>query len=109
MPKPTSTGLKTIGPNAKFQGDSYYLKWVGSPMNLLRLIEQIIPQETNMNEQKLILDQPDMVTNQGKVEHVICQKPKVQPINDASIPNPNATENVLLTEDPMEGLTIIRG
>lgn len=108
LPKPTATGIKTVGPRARFQGDSYYLKWVGSPMNLLKLIEQIIPKETPMNEQKLILDQPDMITNQGKVEHVVTQ-PKLQPINDAANPNASTPENVLLNEDPMEGLTIIRG
>ena len=62
-----------------------------------------------MNEQKLILDQPDLVTNQGKVEHVVAPNPKLQPINDAVNPNGSKAQDVLLTEDPVEGLTIIRG
>jgi hypothetical protein len=108
LPKPTNSGLKMIGPRGRFQGDSYYLKWVGNPMNMLKLIEQIIPQEKIMNEQKLILDQPDTVTNLGKVEHVVAKTPVLQPIND-SVNSNGQTPDVLLTEDPVEGLTIIRG
>ena len=46
LPKATVGGLKTVGPRKRFQGDSYFLKWVGSPMNLLRLIEEIVPKMT---------------------------------------------------------------
>jgi hypothetical protein len=119
LPKATSSGLRMIGPRKRFQGDSYFLSWVGSPMNLLRLIEEITPKktteqiaheinkETPMNEQKLILDQPDTVTTKGKVEHIVTNQQPVQQLNDASAPK--HTPDVLLTENPLDGVAIIKG
>ena len=113
LPKPTSTGTRTIGPRKRFQGDSYYLTWVGSPMNLLRFIEEIVPKdnplktlnesETNkMNDNKLILDQPEIVTSQGQVEHVVVNE---SPDQDSS----EKKTEILLNESPIEGLEIILG
>lgn len=113
LPKPTSTGTRTIGPRKRFQGDSYYLNWVGSPMNLLRFIEEIVPKdnplktlnesETNkMNDNKLILDQPEIVTSQGQVEHVVVNE---SPDQDSS----EKKTEILLNESPIEGLEIILG
>jgi len=113
LPKPTSTGTRTIGPRKRFQGDSYYLTWVGSPMNLLRFIEEIVPKdnplktlnesETNkMNDNKLILDQPETVTSQGQVEHVVVNE---SPDQDSS----EKKTEILLNESPIEGLEIILG
>ena len=115
LPKPTLSGTRTIGPRKRFQGDSYYMKWVGSPMNLLRLIEEIAPQNTvnekkenNMNENKLILDQPDTVTSKGKVEHVVDENTPVQNINDNNDVDAKKAD-VLLNESPIDGLEIILG
>ena len=105
LPKPTSTGTRTIGPRKRFQGDSYYLTWVGSPMNLLRFIEEIVPKdnplktlnesETNkMNDNKLILDQPEIVTSQGQVEHVVVNE---SPDQDSS----EKKTEILLNESPI--------
>ena len=113
LPKPTSTGTRTIGPRKRFQGDSYYLTWVGSPMNLLRFIEEIVPKdnplktlnesETNkMSDNKLILDQPEIVTSQGQVEHVVVNE---SPDQDSS----EKKTEILLNESPIEGLEIILG
>ena len=113
LPKPTSTGTRSIGPRKRFQGDSYYLTWVGSPMNLLRFIEEIVPKdnplktlnesETNkMNDNKLILDQPEIVTSQGQVEHVVVNE---SPDQDSS----EKKTEILLNESPIEGLEIILG
>lgn len=115
LPKPTISGSRTIGPRKRFQGDSYYMKWVGSPMNLLRLIEEVVPQtktlnenkENSMNEKKLILDQPDTVTSKGKVEHVVSEDTPVQSLNDST--NSDKKPDVLLNESPIEGLEIILG
>lgn len=111
LPKPTSSGVRTVGPRKRFQGDSYYLKLVGHPMNLLRLIEEMKPTEKiaeeNMNEQKLILDQPDTVTPQGKVEHVVAKNLPVKPLNDSTHNKPSP--DVLITENPLEGVEIIKG
>lgn len=104
-----------IGPRKRFQGDSYYMKWVGSPMNLLRLIEEVVPQnalnenkENSMIENKLILDQPDTVTSKGKVEHVVNDSIPVQAINDSNDSDAKKTE-ILLNESPIDGLEIILG
>ena len=113
LPKPTSTGTRTIGPRKRFQGDSYYLTWVGSPMNLLRFIEEIVPKdnplktlnesETNkMSDNKLILDQPEIVTSQGQVEHIVVNE---SPDQDSS----EKKTEILLNESPIEGLEIILG
>ena len=87
-------------------------------MNLLRLIEEITPKKTtqeiaaeimkenNMPDQKLILDQPDTITQKGKVEHVVTKETPVQPLNDSAGAK-NA--DVLLTENPLDGVSIIRG
>lgn len=122
LPKPTASGVRVVGPRRRFQGDSYFLKLVGSPMNLLRLVEEITPKKTtaeiaeeianqkkenaNMSQQKLILDQPDTVTAKGKVEHVVNTDTPVQPLND-SANQKNA--DVLLTENPLDGVAIIKG
>ena len=118
LPKATASGLRVIGPRKRFQGDSYFMKWVGHPMNLLRFIEEIVPkgapanQETikegTMPTEKLILDQPDTVTTKGKIEHVVETAPKAMPINDAVAPAQSLPE-VLLTENPLDGVEIIKG
>lgn len=118
LPKPTASGLRVIGPRKRFQGDSYFMSWVGSPMNLLKLVEVVVPQltfeqiqkqkEENMAEQKLILDQPDTITHGGKVEYVVGVDPTVRRLNDNVDPS-KKTPEVLLTEDPLDGVEIILG
>lgn len=120
LPKPTASGVRVVGPRKRFQGDSYYLNWVGRPMNLLRLIEEITPKKTTqeiaeeiarrnspMNEQKLILDQPDTITSKGKIEHVVSNDQPVQPLNDSASSKP--ASDILLNENPLEGVSIIKG
>ena len=116
LPKPTASGIRVVGPKKRFEGDSYYMQLVGPPMNLLRIIEVISPEnkaepikENAMSGDKLILDQPDTITSRGKIEHVVDDNlPKAQPLND----NTNAaqpTAEVLLNEHPLTGLEIIKG
>lgn len=117
LPKPTDSGIKTVGPRKQFQGDSYYMQWVGSPMNLLKLVQEVVPQmtfqqkqdlkeEQIMNDKQLILDQPDCINEHGKVERVIVEPTQI-PINDNT--NQNQPVDVLLTEDPLDGVEIILG
>jgi hypothetical protein len=121
LPKSTPTGVRSIGPRKRFQGDSYFMSLVGSPMNLLRLIEEITPKKTTqeiadeiahkkenktMPEHKLILDQPDTITNKGKIEHVVSSDSPVQPLNDSSGAKPHG--DVLLNENPLDGVAIIK-
>ena len=99
------------------------MSWVGSPMNLLKLVEVIVQkdniyakkaepeslQENVMtNENQLLLDQPDTITNQGKIERVVVE-PSLTPINDNTEQKGHPATEVLLTEDPVDGVTIILG
>lgn len=113
LPKPTNTGMRTVGPRKRFEGDSYFMRWVGAPMNLLRLIEEKVPKntpKTTVNEEnkmadKLILDQPDTVTSKGKIEHIVDDTMK--PLNDST--QGKKGSDVLLTENPLDGVAIIKG
>lgn len=115
LPKPTASGSRTVGPRKRFQGDSYYMSWVGSPMNLLKLIEEVVPKtvpiheqkEQIMSEKKLILDQPDTITTHGKTEQVVPESP-IQQFNDTTNPEAKNAE-VLLNESPIDGVQIILG
>lgn len=103
LPRPTKSGIRVIGPGKEFQGDNYYMQLVKTGM--LRLVKEIISpeqqraalEESTMQE-KLILDQPDMVTEQGKVEHVVSQP--ATKLNETE----STTEQkpVLLNEGPVE-------
>lgn len=131
LPKPTDSGVRQIAPRklpgCRFQGDSYYLQWVGSPMNLLKLIEEVVPKMTHpelmahrakeeqlleeeamANEQQLLLDQPDTVTRAGKIERVVSNQ---KPLNDnAELNSTKPTTinpDVLLNENPLDGIEII--
>lgn len=118
LPKPTATGIRVVGPRKRFEGDSYFMQFVGNPMNLLRLIQEIKPKlttaeiaeqiqkEATMAGEKLILDQPDTITTRGKIEHVVDDTVPKQPLNDSTNqPQPD----VLLNEQPLAGLEIIKG
>ena len=112
LPKPTATGQKTIAKNAEFQGDNYFMELVRS--NQCRLVKEIMSpqQENNMREQqeqqkeKLITDQPDVITEAGKTEFVCGGNECAgQPLNEN--PNPGAKKSdVLINEDPMDGIIL---
>jgi len=55
--------------------------------------------------EKLILNQPDRVTNKGKVESVVISD--TLPLNENPIDVSIATKDILITEDPMDGIQII--
>ena len=100
------------------------MKWVGSPMNLLKYIETIVPKDSIVtpkpetqilseenimeNEKQLILDQPDTITKAGKIERVVVT-PDAKPLNDGVHPVAKTGNEVLLTEDPLDGVEIILG
>jgi len=115
LPKKTSSGVAKVGPRQRFQGDSYFKMWVGGNINLLRLVEEIQPEEgrkhlseeKTMSNSKLILDQPDCITKEGKIERVVVDE-KQQKLNDSHNPSQKKPE-VLLTEDPLDSVEIIFG
>lgn len=109
LPRPTKSGLKSVGPHAEFQGDNYYMQLV--KQGIMRLVKEIqSPQAQhdaeNLMEEKLILDQPATVTQQGQVEHVVATKP-AQKLNETGVNQPQP--DVLLNEDPVEGGFVIVG
>ena len=107
LPKPALDGRKVVPPKGRFEGDSYFMQLVRPPNGLLLFIEEIKKEDTKMEEKKLILDQPDMVTEKGTVEHVLDNTVPVQKIND-SVDNKKKPD-VLLNEGPMDGIEIITG
>jgi len=112
LPKPTVGGLKMIEPinpkvkgSGRFQGDDYYISLVKT--NQLRLIEVIVSpaqeEQRIMNENKLIVDQPDTFTNQGKVEQVVAPTP-LGVVKEGTDDDAN---DVLLNENPMDDVEIL--
>jgi hypothetical protein len=107
LPRPTKSGLRSVGPGKEFQGDNYYMQLVKT--GFCRLVKEIqSPQqalaEANMQQDKLILDQPDMITEQGKVEHVVKNAP-VKKINEQ---DKKDEESILLNEASSgEGFVIV--
>lgn len=110
LPKATASGVKQIeavDPNrpgsGRFQGDDYFMSLVRN--NMLRLIKTLrTGEEEKMNEEKLILDQPDTITEAGQVEHVAAPKPK-QPLHESEGEGEGPV--VLLNENPMDDVEIL--
>ena len=113
LPKATNSGKKSLKQGEQFQGDSYYMRLVPTMLRYIRCIvpaEQppqadVIELKENVMAEKLILDQPERVTQQGAVEQVVVE-PK-QKLNESQPKTQTPTKDVLLTEDPMEGVEII--
>lgn len=110
LPKKSIDGKKLIPPRGRFHGDEYFITFVKT--GDLRLADTIHPKPKNLNEstgagmEKLILDQPDKFTNDGKTEHVVAP-PKKTVLNDNNQTN-KINEDVLLVESPMDGIDIIK-
>lgn len=122
LPKPVAgVGTGPIPPGGTWTGDSFFMYMVKttneaslvSDLNAVpaihnveaetQLTEVLLKEENDM--QKLILDQPDRVTTEGRVERVVAPT-KIMPLNEEPI-DPTKQKDILLTEDPMEGIQII--
>jgi len=110
LPRPTKSGCRSVAPRSQFQGDNYYMQMV--QQGHLRLIKVLqTPEqeraihEGTMEQEKLILDQPNIVTEHGEVEHVINTNTPLQQLAEGDDqPKPN----VLLNESPVEdGFVIV--
>jgi hypothetical protein len=118
LPKPPLKGPNPVPPGRTFEGDSYFMCLMKT--NDVRLIQVIkaaevkavatLPALLNLTEkeenmpQKLILDQPETFTHQGKVEHTVPDGPNVK-LNENQ-PSQKPADR-LLTEDPLAGVEII--
>lgn len=113
LPRPTKSGLRSVKARESFQGDNYYMQLVRT--GYLRLIKELqspeqqraaLNEENTAMEEKLLLDQPDMITEAGKVEHVVPKKgPVQQKLNEDKDKKPQ--QDVLLNEGPVEGGFVI--
>lgn len=122
LPKPDADGNKVVPPRGEFKGDSYFKQLLTTnEVSLVRTIEpETKPEpspepETSTKEQvmtehtqneKLILDQPDKVTTEGTVEHVVVD-PEAQTLNEDENTENTENKDVLLNEDPLDGVDIL--
>lgn len=111
LPKPTATGKKVIQPLEVWEGDNYYMYMVKN--NEARLVRTIItPEEEReklMREQKLILDQPDVVTTEGVVERVVVELEKEELLTEEKPNKKTKKRDTLINESPVDGIEIING
>lgn len=91
LPRHTATHRPSVAAGNQFVGDSYYMYMVKT--GDLRLVEII---EENSMPEKLITEQPPTVTTDGVVEYT--SPPQTDEKKE---------EEVLLTENPMGGVTIL--
>jgi hypothetical protein len=115
LEKAPFNGNRWVKKGSQFQGDSFFLKFVPTLLKLIEIVQE--PPKKNINEStesKLILDQPDTITQSGKVEHVESQEDTQ--LNDStenkeehegSCACDTCSDQMLLTEDPMDGVDII--
>lgn len=104
LPKPAKDGRLIIPGGSEFVGDSYFMAMIGPPLRLLSLVKEVNEKGENM-ENKLLVDQPNKVTPQGVVEYVAPSKDLK--LNDSTTSDNKEVSEVLLTEDPMDGVQII--
>jgi hypothetical protein len=119
LPRKSVCGKKMIGPRGRFTGDDYFLNFVKT--GDLRMIEILPPKTESVTEQinessevsmeKLILDQPEKFTTQGKTEHVVTNPPHQQKLSEIAGEGAKLqpTNDVLLNEHPMDGIDIVNG
>ena len=112
LPRPTASGLRSVGPKAEFQGDNYYMQLVKA--GLLRLVREVqspqqqkaaaLEQKEKKVDEQLILDQPDIVTDQGKIEHVVARPAKRLNENKGQKPKQPQQQQppVLINETPID-------
>ncbi len=115
LPKAAANGKRRVARGEEFEGDNYFLSMVKShDLILVREITSPAQERADkeqvqlMEQKKLLLDQPDKVTNEGKVEHVVVE-PAVRAITEnkgKSAPTPE----VLLNEGPgdLDGVEIVQ-
>lgn len=115
LPRPTRSGVRKVAPSGQFQGDDYYMQLVRT--GFLRLVEvlQTAEQEKESQmiedqkeEQKLLLEQPDQVTDHGTVEHVVA-KPGVKNLNETAAKGKKPSTELLLNEGSSDDGFVIVG
>lgn len=104
LPRPTKSGRRIVGPREKFIGDSYYKTM--KDIVCLQEVQSEMP-ALNQPEQKLLTEVPPTISHDGKVEYVQKQ-PGITPLNENDKKKQAVIRDVLLTEEPLEGIRIMR-
>lgn len=105
LPKDSLDGTRQVPVNGEWRGDNYFMLLVKK--NEARLVKTISQPERKEMTEKLIVDQPDVVTTQGTVEHVVVDETQKK-LNEGQPESVHGSqEEVLLNEDPMDGVEII--
>lgn len=108
LPKKSFDGKTMIPPRGTFKGDGYFLMFIKSgDVRLINSQPYIRENLQESNMQKLILDQPEKVTVQGKTEQVVVEVPQQQQLNENPKKVANPAPDVLLVENPLDGIDII--
>ena len=105
LPKISADGKSSVEKNETWTGDDYYMNMVPAEAILLEIIQEKEAKMENVNEEKLILDQPETVTTEGVVERVVVSD---LPLNEND-PQNDKTKEVLINESPLDGVKIILG
>lgn len=118
LTKAANDGRKSIPSKCEWEGDNYFMKHMKcGEASMVRTIETpeqekvrkaeeektLLESRETMSE-KLILDQPDQVTVEGTVEQVVTVDAEVT-LSETKDDQPQ--KDVLLNEDPLEGVEII--
>jgi hypothetical protein len=98
LPKPAYKNLTIIKPKSKFFADKSFQEYV--KVGMIRYIGPHKPEV--IVELNHSLDQPPIVTNEGKVEHVSAGKKKILKEGEGE-----KLDEVLLVESPSAGIKII--
>lgn len=112
LPKPANNGVRVVAKNAEWEGDNYFMFLVQK--NDARLVRTITSPEEQKEEikmaEKLLVDQPDQVTVEGTLEHVVLSTDgknkklnEGQPVDDKDKDEAEA----LINEDPLDGIQIL--
>lgn len=99
LPRISHDNKSWIKPGERFVGDDYYRCVRG-----FAFVESY--QEESKVSEKLILDQPDTITNAGKVEHTIVDR---NPQKEAKSEAKSKDKETLIVEDPIDGVDVILG
>lgn len=108
LPKISSDGKRWVHANETWEGDSFFLSMIPKEAILIKTIKSPNQhrEENKMNENKLLLDQPDQVTEEGTLEHVVSVE-KVEINENKKSQTQKRKSKKLITEDPVGDMTII--
>jgi hypothetical protein len=122
LPKKSYDGKDFIRPNGRFLGDAYFLMLVRSgdirvidskPVNPpAPVVNENLNESVGGNVEKLILDQPEKFTAKGHSESVVVnQNACCKGTQTCTSKNESdaTADGVLLTENPLDGIDIIKG